>query len=228
MDPLILLDQAVAQEKFPRTMAKKVRLRMKYVLGAVQRVEKASGLRYPPYYIEPTLPVSKTGSEYGQMGVMFARVIPTTVNGGVLILVQFTAALVVFGTKATIEAVAAHEFTHYMELVRKLSTKDVASDEASTTLYESEFVDEERVVPPKLVFSDKALVSLVSRKFKVGLTDQALNKKVGDSWVGKNLPIRWVGTEENRVKIPMEAVASTNFDPAVVAKVAEIQEKRGS
>lgn len=225
MDPLILLDQAVAQEKLPRAMAKKVRMKMRYLQGAVQRVEKASGLRYPPFYVEPILPVSKSGSEYGQLGVLFSRVMPTTLNGGVLILVQFTAALVAFGTKGTVEAVAAHEFTHYMELVRKLSTTSVTSDEIATTLYEASYADAERVVPAKLVFSDKALVSLMSRKFKDQLYDQALNKKVGDSWIAKDLPIRWVGPEENRVKLPMEAVASTRFDPAVLARLAQLEAK---
>ena len=228
MDPLILLDQAVAQGKVPRVMAKKVRTRLAYVQGAVARVERASGLRYPPYYVEPSLPVSKTGAEYGQMGVLFARVIPTAVNGSVLIFVQFSAALVAFGTKATIEAVAAHEFTHYIELVRKLSTKDIASDEVATTLYEASYADSERLVPPKLVFSERALVSLVSRKFKENLSDAVLNKKVEESWIGKGLPIRWVGPEANFVKLPMGAVASTKFDPAVLSKIAELQEKTGA
>ncbi len=228
MDPLILLDQAVAQEKVPRAMAKKVRLHMKYVQGAVERVEKASGMKYPPYYIEPTLPVSKGGGEYGQMGVLFARVIPTTVTGSVVILVQFTAALVAFGTKGTIEAVAAHEFTHYMDLVRKLSTINVTSDEAATTLYEASFADAERTVPPKALFSEKALVSLVSRKFKDTLHDPALTKKVGDAWIAKNLPIHYVGLEENRVRLPMGAVAGTKFDPAVLRKVAELEQKARS
>ena len=228
LDPLILLDQAVAQDKVPRVLAKRVRLKMKYLQGAVQRVEKASGLRYPPYYIEPVLPVSRTGNEYGQMGVLFARVIPTTLNGGVLILVQFTAALLAYGTKGTIEAVAAHEFTHYVELVRKLSTVDVASDEIATTLYEASYADAERLVPPKLIFSDRHLVSLISRKFKDQLSDQALNKKVGDSWIAKELPIRWVGPQDNWVKLPMGAVASTKFDPAVLAKIALLEEKKPS
>ena len=128
LDPLILLDQAVAQEKIPRAMAKKVRLKMSTLQGAVQRVERASGLRFPPYYVEPVLPISRTGAEYGQMGVMFARVVPHTATGTLVILVQFTAALVAFGTKGTIDAVAGHEFTHYFELVRKLSSRDVVSD----------------------------------------------------------------------------------------------------
>jgi len=226
LDPLILLDQAVAQEKVPQAMAKKVRTRMKYLQGAILRVERASGIRYPPYYIEPVLPVSKTGGEYGQMGVLFARVIPVTTTGSIVILVQFTAALVAFGTKGTLEAVAAHEFTHYVELVRKLSTTEVTSDELSTTLYESSFADAERTVPPKLLFSEKALISLVSRKFKNVLSDPALNKKVGDEWIAKNLPIHWVGPEENTVKLPMGLVAATRFDPAVTSKVAELKKAR--
>jgi hypothetical protein len=225
VDPLILLDQAVAQEKVPRAIARKVRLKMKYVQGAVQRVEKASGLRYPPYYIEPVLPVSTTTGEYGQMGVMFARVIPTTVTGSVVILVQFTAALVAYGTKGTIDAVAAHEFTHYVDLVRRLSSTNVTSDEVATTLFEASYADAERTVAPKLLFSEKSLVGLVTRKFKDGLSDPALNKKVDSLWIAKNLPMRMAGPEENILRVGMGVVAQTKFDPAVVSKVAQIREK---
>jgi hypothetical protein len=228
VDPLILLDQAVAQEKVPRAMAKKVRLKMKVLQAAVQRAERASGLRYPPYYIEPSLPVSKSGSEYGLMGVLFARVIPTTATGSLVILVQFSAALVAYGTKGTIEAVAAHELTHYVDLVRKVTTGAITSDEMATTLFQASFEDAGRTVPPKLLFTEKSLVALISRKFKNDLNDPALSKKVGDQWVAKNLPIHWVGPEENYVKIPMKVAATTRFDPAVIAKVAELREKTSS
>lgn len=227
MNPLVLLDQAVAQEKFPRAIAKKVHLRMKYIEGAIDRVQGASGLKYPPYYIEPVLPMAKGGEGYGQMGIMFARVIPTTVTGSLVILVQFTAALVAFGTKGTIEAVAAHEFTHYVDLVRRLSTTSVVNDERATTLYEASFADIERTVAPRLLFSEKTLVGLVTRKFKDGLSDRALTKKVGDAWIAKNLPVRYVGPNDNVVRLGMGVVAATKFDPAVLAKVEEIQGKKG-
>jgi len=228
VDPLILLDQAVAQEKVPREIAKKVRLKMKVLQGAVQRVEKASGLRYPPYYIEPILPVSKSGSEYGQMGVLFSRVIPTTATGKLVILVQFSAALVAYGTKGTIEAVAAHEFTHYVEFVRKVTTGAITSEDMATTLFQASFEDAGRTVPPRLLFSEKSLVGLITRKFKDTLNDAALSKKVGDQWVAKNLPVHWVGPEENYVRIPMQVAAATKFDPSLLAKVAELKEKTGS
>jgi hypothetical protein len=225
VDPLILLDQAVAQEKVPRGLAKKVRLRMGIVQQSVERAEKASGLRYPQYYIEPTLPVSEGGSEYGQMGVFFARVIPTTATGSLTILVQFTAALVAYGTKGTLDAVAAHEFTHYVELVRKLSRSNIVSDEVATTLFEASFADSERTVPAKLLFSDKALVGLIMRKFKPELSDPALNKKVSESWIAKNLPTRWVGPEANRVNLEMSIIARAKFDPDVIRKASDIEKK---
>ena len=225
VDPLILLDQAVAQEKVPRALARKVRLRMGILQRSVERVEKASGLRYPQYYIEPTLPVSKGGGEYGQMGVFFARVIPTTATGALTILVQFAAALVAYGTKGTLDAVAAHEFTHYVELVRRLAKTNIVSDEVATSLYEASFADSERTVPPKLLYSDRSLVGLLTRKFKPELADPALNKKVGDSWIAKGLPIRYVGPEANRVRLEMSVIAGAKFDPDVVRKASEIEEK---
>jgi hypothetical protein len=225
VDPLILVDQAEAQGKIPRPIARKVRLRMTHLVGAVKRVEKASGLTYPPYYVEPVLPVQKSHIEYGQMGVLFARVIPTTVTGKLAVLVQFAAPLVAFGTRSTMEAVAAHEFTHYVDFVRRLSTKDVFAEEGLTTMYESSFADSDRLVPAKLLFNESSLVGLVTRKFKNDLVDPALNKKVSESWVAKGLPMRWVNPEDNRVKLGMDVVAAASFDPRVLAKIQEIQER---
>jgi hypothetical protein len=224
VDPLILLDQAVAQERIPRAMAKKVRLRLKFLQGAVARVEKASGLKYPPYYVDPTLTLSRSAAEYGETGVHFARVTPVIASGGLTILVQVSAALVAFGTKGTVEAVAAHEFTHYVELVRKLSRTNVTSDESASTLYEASFADNERTIPAKLLFSEKALTTLVSRKFKPNLSDKSLSKKTAEEWIAKDLPVTWVGPEL-KAKIGIEAVAGARFDPAVVARAAEIEEK---
>jgi hypothetical protein len=225
VDPLILLDQAEAQGKLKRQIARKVRIRMLYLAAAVQRVEKATGITYPPYYVEPTLPVAETPGEYGQLGVLYARVIPTTATGSLSIFVQFTAALVAFGGKPTIEAVAAHEFTHYVDLVRRLDSKDAVSDERTPTMYEASFADSDKLVPPKLLFAEKALVSLITRKFKDGLVDLALNKKVSEQWIGKGLPVRRVNPEENVIGLRMGAISATKFDPAVLAKISEIRKK---
>ena len=225
MDPFVRLDQAEQQGAIPKAIAKKTRSRVAYLTAAVQRVEHASGLPYPPYYIEPVLPVSGSGVEFGQMGVLFARVIPTTVTGSLSIIVQFTAALVALGSKGTIEAVTAHEFTHYVDLVRRVSKTNLLSDERSSTLFESGHADPERTVPPKLLFNDKALVGLISRKFKGGLTDEKLNKVVEEKWIAKGLPMRSVGPDENVARVDMASVAKTSFDPRVLQKISQMEDK---
>lgn len=225
MDPFVLLDQAEKSGKLPKAIVKRVRERSAYLEGAVKRVERASGLAYPPYYIEPTLPLARSGSEFGQMGVMYARVVPATATGSLSILVQFTAALVAFGSKGTIEAVAAHEFTHYVDLVRRLSGRKFQSEERATSLFEASYADTERTVHPGLVFSERSLVSLVARKFKDGLVDEKLNRDVNAKWIGKSLPFRVMGPEENVVRIAVSSVVSASFDQSVLEKIKSIEEK---
>jgi len=225
VDPLVVLNQAEAQGKIPKGVAKKVRSRMNFLSGAVARVERASGLSYPPYYVEPTLPVTRTAVEFGQMGVLFARVIPITTTGNLSIIVQFTAALVAFAPKGTLEAVAAHEFTHYVDLVRRLRQSNVLSDVRATTLFEASYADSERTVPPSAVFGEKSLVALVKRKFKDGLSDPALNRKVEEGWVAKNLPMRSVSIDDNITRLAMDKVASAKYDPALLLKLSQIESK---
>jgi len=225
LDPLVVFEQAAAQGKLPKGILRKVRTRIAYLERAVQRVERASGLNYPPYYVEPVLPVATTGAEFGQTGVLFARVVPRAADGKLSILVQFTAALVALSPKGTLEAVTAHEFTHYVDLVRRLRSTNVVSDERVSTLFETRYADSERTVPPSLLFGERSLVNLVRRKFKDGLSDPSLNRKVEEIWISKRLPMRLVAPDENVVRLGMGAVLSADFDRALLQKIAEIEEK---
>lgn len=225
MDPYLLVDQAESQGRLPKQILSRIRARAKNVSGAVRRVEDASGLSYPPYFVEPVLPLARDGVAFGQMGVLYARVIPTTATGSLTVLIQFTGALVAFASKGTMEAVAAHEFTHYVDLIRRLSRTNVSSDERSTTLFETAYVDSEKTVAPKLIFKDRALVLLVNRKFKDGLADERLNEAVRKSWIEKNLPIRIVATNENVTRVDLSSVFSTTFDPKVLNLISSIEAK---
>jgi hypothetical protein len=219
-EPFILLDQFVAQGRLKPAVAKKVRARRKYLLGAVERVEKATGLRYPPYYVQPTLPVALSSVEYGSMGAFYARVIPAMYEGKVSIIVQFTAPLLLFAAKGTIEAVAAHEFTHYVDLVRRLSTMSIHSEERVSTLFEAGFADEERVISASKVFAkDKPLARLVEKRFTPNLTDSKLDEKVSKGWVAKGHPTLRATTEDNVVRIDMSTVARTRFDPSLLESI---------
>jgi len=227
LDPFVLLDQSVSQGRLKASIASRVKAKGKNLTAAVERTEKASGIRYPPYYVEPSLPVATTSVEFGSVGALYARVIPANYEGKLSIIVQFTAPLLLFGLKSTVEAVAAHEFTHYVDLVRKFSRMQLSSDERANTLFEAGYADEERIVEPSLVFpSDKKLVSLVKKKFAAGLVDEKLNDKVAKGWIEKGLPTRRVAPEENVVSVDVGAIANANFDPMVIAKIAELEGKR--
>jgi hypothetical protein len=226
-DPFVLVDRFAAQGKLKPALVTKVKARGPYLLAAVARVEKATGLRYPPYYVEPTLPIAVTSVEYGSVGAFFARVIPTAFEGRISIIVQFTAPLILFGTKGTVEAVAAHEFTHFLDLVKRLSRTDVVSEERVSTLFEAGYADEERVISPSRVFArDKALAKLVQKRFTPNLTDPKLDDKVSKAWIGKGLPTRRVATEENNVRLDMSMVARTKFDPSLLEKIAAMEAPR--
>jgi len=229
VNPLFAIDRAEAEGKIPKALAKRVKGRAKYLVGAVKRVEKASELSYPQYYVEPVLPLAQSRGEAGQLGVLYARVIPTVpAAGGVSILVQFTAALVAFAAKGTLEAVAGHEFTHYLDLVRRLSRMSVMSDERAATLFESSFADVERKVNMKSIFKDRPLIKLVERKFPLGLVDDRLNALVEKKWIGSGLPVRIVAPEENVVRLGMGSVLSSSFDPRVIARISSLEEKARS
>jgi hypothetical protein len=228
LDPFVLLDKAAAQGTISPALAKKIRSKTAALEGAVKRVERAADLRYPPYYVEPSLPLAATSVEYGSVGALFARVIPAVFEGRLSILVQFTAPLMLFGLKGTVEAVAAHEFTHYVDLVRRFSRMQVTSDERVSTLFEAEYADEERVVNPSRIFlNDKPLAALVKRKFKAGLVDVKLNEKVAGSWIEKGLPTRRVSTEENTVSVSVGAIARAAFDPMLLMKIEELERSAG-
>ena len=226
MDPFVLVDQAVAQGRLPQSISKALRKKSRYLFEAIQRVERATLLKYPPFYVEPSLPVATSSVEFGSAGILYSRVIPTNTNDGVVILVQFTAPLLLYGTKGTIEAVAAHEFTHYVDLVRRLSRMAVTSDEESGTLFESGYADAERTVDPKLLFSEKSLVTLLKRKFKENLVDESLNAKVTTRWLEKGLPSRAVSPSENVVRLKVVAVAATRFDSSVLKRISTIEGAR--
>ncbi len=226
MDPFVLVDQAVAQGRLPQSVGKALRKRSRYLLEAVRRVEGATQLKYPPFYVEPSLPIARSSVEFGSAGILYSRVIPTNTNEGVVILIQFTAPLLLYGTKGTIEAVVAHEFTHYVDLVRRLSRMAVTSDEESGTLFESGYADAERTVDPKLLFSEKTLVTLVKRKFRENLVDESLNAKVTTRWIEKGLPSRAVSPNENVVRLRAAAVAVTRFDPSVLERIQMLEGPR--
>ena len=95
----------------PKNVFDLINNRFSLVLEGISRIEKASEIRFPITYVEPSLVLSSGTNSY-DYGILFARTIPIFANNSVQIIIQISAPLVAFGLKGTIHAILAHEFLH--------------------------------------------------------------------------------------------------------------------
>jgi hypothetical protein len=226
LNPLFKLERPEITKLIPKNILKKVRTRFNYVQEGILRVENASGLSYPHYFVEPFLPISTSRVEVGQLGVLYARTVPIEGKIGVQIWVQLTIPLVAFGLRGTIHAVLAHEFMHYVELIRKFTTMDTVSDTRVETLHEGLFTDYEKLYDPKWLFKDKGLIKLLEKKFVNGLLDNRLQLLTLKNWIEKDLPSKNLPPDKNIVRIPIRSIMRSNFDPILKNKLDKLEKNR--
>jgi hypothetical protein len=141
------------------------------------------------------------------------------------IIVQITAPLVAFGLKGTIHAILAHEFLHYLELIRRISKMAIVSDEISGNLFESSYLDSTRLFEPNAVFVDKTLLSHITKKFPEGFRDYKLEDKVLKLWIERELPSINITMDTNIAKIPATVIANTPINLNLLQKLDQIEEK---
>lgn len=227
-DPLYKVHDVASAGKLPEKIYKLILERFSLVTEGIERVEKASGLKYPYFYVEPSMVVSTSAAEFMQFGIFFARTIPVIRDDNTLhVVVQITAPLVAFGLKGTIHAILAHEFMHYLELVGRIVKMNVVSDEISGTLFEGSYADAGRLVEERVVFkSDQTLIKHITTRFPEGFRDLKLEDKSIKNWMEKGLPAIRVPIDANVVKIPAEAMARLQVEQAVKDKIADFENAR--
>jgi len=224
-DPLYKIHAAYKAGQVPQKIYDLVIERFSLVTEGIKRAEAASGLKYPYYYVEPSLVVSTSAVEFTQMGILFARTIPVVGDENRLrVVVQVSAPLIAYGLKGTIHAILAHEFMHYLELVSRIAKMRIISDEVSGTLFEGTYADAGRLLEERAVFkSDPTLIKHITTRFPEGFRDLKLEDKVIKMWMNKGLPTTKVPIDANVIKIPIEAIANLQVEQNVKDKVAEFE-----
>ncbi|MEJ2261774.1 MAG: hypothetical protein P8X83_09045 [Nitrosopumilaceae archaeon] len=207
MDPLIRLKDAHKSGLIPDEVFELVLKRFPITVSGINRIEKASGIRYPVAYVEPSIVLSSPNSNSYEFGILFARTIPIAFEDQFRVVIQITAPLVAYGLKGTIHAILAHEFLHYLELMRKISKMDLLSDEISGNLFENVYADETRLFEPRAVFKDRTLLDHITKRFPAGFRDYKLEDKVIKYWIDKGLPKNNVALDANTVKLSMESLS---------------------
>ena len=223
MDPLVRFRDAHSNGLIPDDVYDLTIKRFPITVAGINRVEKASGIQYPVAYVEPSLVLSSSNSyEYG---ILFARTIPVLFEEKFQVVIQISAPLIAYGLRGTIHAILAHEFLHFLELIRKISKMELLSDEISGNLFENVYSDETRLFEPKVVFKDRTLLNHITKKFPAGFRDYKLEDKVIKFWADRNLPKSNISLDVNNVKLSAESLSNIKFDPNFISKIEQLEKK---
>lgn len=225
LDHLVKVREAYQKGLIPQKLFEQITERFQLVTEGIQRIEKASGTQYPISYVEPSAIVTGQGDMPFQYGILFARTLPVFFEEKFQVVIQISAPLVAFGLKGTIHAILAHEFLHYLELIRKISTMEMLSDEVSANLFENVYADSTRLFEPRAVFDDKTLLTHITKKFPAGFKDYKLEDKTEKLWISKNLPITNISLDANTIKLSAEMLSKVSIDPALINKINEYEQR---
>ncbi len=225
MNPLIRMKEAHLKGLIPDDIYDLVVKRFPIIVAGINRIEKASGIRYPVAYVEPSIVISSPNSNSYEFGILFARTIPIFFDDKFHVVIQISAPLIAYGLKGTIHAILAHEFLHFLELIRKISKMDLLSDEITGNLFESVYADETRLFEPKVVFKDRTLLDHITKKFPAGFRDHKLEDKVIQFWLEKNLPKINISLDANTVKLSVESLSKIKLDPTFLQRIDQLEKK---
>jgi len=225
LDPLVRLKDAHLKGIIPDDVYDLTVKRFPITVAGINRIEKASGIKFPVAYVEPSLVLSSPNSNSYEYGILFARTIPVMFEEQFQVVIQISAPLVAYGLKGTIHAILAHEFLHFLELIRKISKMELLSDEISGNLFENVYSDETRLFEPRVVFKDRTLLNHITKKFPAGFRDYKLEDKVMKFWSDRNLPKTNISLDTNTVKLSVESLSKIKIAPAFISKIDQLQEK---
>ena len=225
MNPLLKVKEAYQNGVLPKKEYSLIVKRFPIVVSGINRIEKASGVNFPIAYVEPSITMSSASANSFEYGILFARTIPIVLKNTIHVVIQISAPLVAYGLKGTIHAILAHEFLHYLELMRKISRMELISDEISANLFENVYVDGERLFEPRAVFNDRTLLLHITKKFPSGFRDYKLEDKVIKYWIEKNLPTTNIALDTNTTKLSPDLFSKMKLEPSLISKITSFELK---
>jgi len=224
MNPLEKVSQSFENGIIPKTTYELIQKRFSLVLDGIMRIEKASSIKYPIVYVEPSIVISGTTNSL-DIGILYARTIPLITNDSIHVVIQVSAPLIAYGLKGTIHAILAHEFLHYLELVTRLSNNELISDEITSNLFENVYSDNTRLLEPRSVFNDNTLISHITKRFPSGFRDYKLEDKVLKLWIEEKLPISKISLDTNTVKLNATQLSNIKLDELLLQQLEIIKTK---
>jgi len=206
MDPMELMRKAISDRKIPSEYEKKIEPGLLKAKDAIKKVEKTTGAKYPIWFVLPYAIIMK-GGNLDSEAIVYSRFMPLSNENTLLLTVEFTAPLILFGSKDTVASAVAHEFLHYINFLALLKDRRLGSSTPTDQVIEALYADEGELYNADLIYSkSRYLKRVLAEKFKDGLNDEALNKKTITRWINAGLPTLAISPSENRIAISMVAV----------------------
>jgi hypothetical protein len=227
LNPLIRFKEAHLKGIIPDDVYDLVLKRFPIAVDGINRIEKASNIRYPVAYVDPSVVVSAGNLNSYEYGILFARTIPVMFDEKFQVVIQISAPLIAYGLKGTIHAILAHEFLHFLELIRKISKMDLVSDEITGNLFESVYSDETRLFEPRAVFKDRTLLNHITKRFPSGFRDYKLEDKTIKYWIDKHLPKTNVSLDSNTIKLSIESISKIKLNSKFLKRLDDLEQKSG-
>ena len=224
MEPLQKVSQSLENAIITQPIFDLIQKRFQLVSDGILRIEKASSIKFPIAYVEPSIIVTGNSNSL-DVGILYARTIPLIVNNSIHVVIQIAAPLVAYGLKGTIHAILAHEFLHYLELVTRLSQNEFLSDEISGNLFENVYSDNTRLLEPRSVFNDNTLISHITKRFPSGFRDHKLEEKVIKFWIEQKLPVSKITLDTNTIKLNATQLSNIKFDELLLQQLEIIKTK---
>ena len=224
MNQLQKVTQSFENGILPQSIYELIQKRFQLVIDGIDRIEKASSIKFPIYYVDPSIIVTGNINSL-DVGILYARTIPLIVKNNVQVVIQVSAPLVAYGLKGTIHAILAHEFLHYLELVTRLSNTELLSDEISSNLFENVYSDNTRLLEPRSVFDDLTLISHITKRFPSGFRDYKLEDKVLKFWIESKLPVSKISLDTNTIKLDAGKLSNIKFDELLLQQLEIIKAK---
>ena len=224
MNPLQKISEYSEKGIIPKPTCDLIEKRFQFVLDGILRIEKASSIKYPIAYVEPSILVTGNTNSF-DLGILYARTIPLVIHDSIHVVIQLSGPLVAYGLKGTIHAILAHEFLHYLELIMRLSKTELLSDEISSNLFENVYSDNTRLLEPRSVFNDNTLISHITKRFPSGFRDYKLEDKVIKLWIEQKLPVSKITLDKNTVKLDASQLSNIKFDELLLQQLEIIKTK---
>lgn len=190
----------------------------------MDRISKLTDIKYPKYFVEPSLLIATSQLEYEQFSIIYARTIPISrEDDKIEIFIQLFAPLIIYGLKGTIYSVIGHEFLHYLDMLNKIINLEIYSEKPANTLYENVYNDNEKLFDHHKVFKkDKYLTKIIDKNFKNGFNVEKLNKKSVKYWLQKKLPTEKINIESNYTNMSFLSMANTEIDEDIKIKISKL------